>query len=522
MPFSCAPDDLQQKVFAFLANSANHGDRPVHVVTTHGAAVFLAGDRALKIKRAVRFPYLDYSTLDKRKAACDQEVSINRLFAPQIYRGVVPITQRADGRFEIAGDGRVVEWAIDMTRFDERQTVDLLAEAAPPETALLLDIAEVIAASHAAAPIVARGPWIDSILRIVAGNTKAFRAGGFDGAAIAALDAASRAGFARLQPLLDRRGEQGYVRRCHGDLHLANIVVIDGKPVLFDAIEFDPSIASTDVLYDLAFVVMDFIHYDRAAAASVVLNRYLAITSDQHLDALSALPLLMSMRAAIRANVMLSRPAQDAAHLAEIRRTAESYFTLACRLIAPPQPRLIAIGGLSGTGKSVLARSLASTIAPLPGAIVLRSDVTRKQQFNVKDTDRLPAEAYRPQVTAEVYRTLCQRAARILAQGHSAMVDAVFAREDERRAISEVAERAQVPFDGLFLVADLATRIARVSSRIGDASDATAEIAKAQQAYDAGVIDWTIVDAAGTPDQTLLRATEALTTPRAIPRGAGA
>ncbi|HEY0331299.1 MAG TPA: AAA family ATPase [Rhodopseudomonas sp.] len=510
MVISCASDDLQQQIFTFLANPASHGDEAVQVINTHGAAVFLAGDRALKIKRAVRFPYLDYSTLAKRKAACDEEVTVNRMFAPQIYRGVVPITQRDDGRFEIDGGGRVVEWAVEMTRFDEQQTVDHLARHGAPRPALLRDIADVIAASHAAAPLAATAPWIDSISRIIAGNGKAFRAGGFDAAQIDALDALSRAAFARLQPLLVRRGEQGHVRRCHGDLHLANIVVIEGKPVLFDAIEFDPSIASTDVLYDLAFVMMDFIDYDRAGAACVVLNRYLASTSDDHLDALSALPLLMSMRAAIRANVMLSRPARDQAQGAEIRRSAERYFALARRLIAPPPPRLIAIGGLSGTGKSLLARDLAGAIAPLPGAIVLRSDVTRKQLFKVKDTDRLPPEAYRPEVTAEVYATLATRAARIVAQGHSAMVDAVFAREDERHAIAAVAARAQVRFDGLFLTADLATRIDRVSRRVGDASDATAEIAAAQQAFDAGVIDWTLVDAAGTPEQTRQRATVAL------------
>ncbi|MBB5049606.1 hypothetical protein HNR60_004387 [Rhodopseudomonas rhenobacensis] len=510
MPFPCASHRSQEQVFAFLGDPATYGERPVHVITTHGAAVFLAGDRALKVKRAVRFPYLDYSTLDKRKVACEQELTINRRFAPQIYRGVVAITQRDDGRLEIAGHGEVVEWAIEMTRFDEQQTVDHLAEAGTPPTALLLDIADAIAASHAAAPIAATAPWIDSILRIVAGNTKAFRAGGIDTAAIDALDAASRAAFARLQHLLVRRGEQSHVRHCHGDLHLANIVVIDGKPVLFDAIEFDPSIASTDVLYDLGFALMDLIQYDRAGAASVVLNRYLASTCDDHLDALSALPLLLAMRAAIRANVMLSRPAQDDAQRTQIRRTAQSYFALACRLIAPPPPRLIAIGGLSGTGKSVLARDISGAIAPLPGAIVLRTDVIRKQLFNVKDTERLPAEAYHTEVTAEVYKTLAERAAQVLAQGHSAIIDAVFARQDERRAIAEVAARAKTPFDGVFLVADLATRIARVSHRVGDASDADAEVVKAQQAYDAGVIEWTLVDAAGTPEQTLQRASEAL------------
>jgi aminoglycoside phosphotransferase family enzyme/predicted kinase len=491
-------------------NPEVHGGASVQRIDTHGAAVFLAGDRALKIKRAVKFPYLDYSTLSKRKQACEQELLVNRAFAPQIYRGLLAIRRRGDGSFALDGDGDVVEWALEMARFDERQTVDHLATADALGIDLLHDIAEVIAASHRAAPIAAAAPWVESIDRIINGNSAAFRAGGFASAAIDALDAASHAAFARTRALLERRGAQGHVRRCHGDLHLENIVVIDGKPVLFDAIEFNPAFASTDVLYDLSFALMDFLHYGRPEAANAVLNRYLTVTSRDHLDALSALPLLLSMRAAIRGNVMLSRPFRDDAQRRAIRAEAEAYFDLAGRLIAPPPPRLIAIGGLSGTGKSLLARALAADIAPLPGAVVLRSDVARKRHFGVGDTDRLPPDAYRPEVTAAIYAELAERAGHILAQGHSVIIDAVFARQPERDAIAEVAAQNKTGFRGLFLSADLATRIARINRRSQDASDATAEIAIAQQAYDTGSIDWSIVDASGTPDETRDRARAAI------------
>jgi len=505
-----APDDTQQRVFDFLMNPEVHGGAGVQRIDTHGAAVFLAGDRALKIKRAVKFPYLDYSTLAKRRHACEQELLVNRVFAPQIYRGLLAIRRCADGSFTLGGDGEVVEWALQMARFDERQTVDHLATADALGVDLLHAIAEVIAASHRSAPIAATAPWVESIDRIITGNSKAFRAGGLQSESIDALDAASHAALARSRALLQRRGAQGHVRRCHGDLHLENIVVIDGKPVLFDAIEFNPAFASTDVLYDLGFALMDFLHYGRGDAANVVLNRYLEITSRDHLDALSALPLLMSMRAAIRGNVMLSRPFRDDAQRQAIRAEAEAYFALARRLIAPPPPRLIAIGGLSGTGKSALARTLAADIAPLPGAVVLRSDVARKRHFGVGDTDRLPPDAYRPEVTATIYAELAERAGHILAQGHSVVIDAVFSRQPERDAIAEVAAQNKTPFHGLFLNADLATRIARINRRSHDASDATAEIAIAQQAYDTGSIDWSIVDAAGTPDETRDRARAAI------------
>ncbi|KIZ39283.1 DNA-binding protein [Rhodopseudomonas palustris] len=501
----------QQDVFAFLSSPAAHGGQPAQQIDTHGAAVFLAGDRALKVKRAVKFAFLDYSTLGRRKAACEQELIVNRRFAPQIYRRLVAITRAPDGALRIGGDGEVVEWAIEMARFDEQRTVDHLAAAGPLDGALVAKIADVIAASHAAAPQAPAAPWTQSIPDLIGANTKAFDAAdGFDAAQTATLDRLSRAAYDRIRPMLERRGQNGFVRHCHGDLHLANIVQIGHEPVLFDAIEFDPKIASVDVLYDLAFPLMDLIHYQRCDAAAILLNRYLAGSASANLDALAALPLLMSMRAAIRANVMLSRPARDAKARQAIRRDADRYFALALQLIAPPPPRLIAVGGLSGTGKSVLARALAGSVAPLPGAVLLRSDVIRKQHFGVAETERLPVDAYQPQVTADIYRALAATAQRVLAQGHSVIVDAVFAQAAERTAIAGVAAAMQVPFAGLFLVADLATRIARVDARTADASDATADIVRRQQDYDPGPIDWTRIDAGGTPQQTLQAAIAAL------------
>jgi hypothetical protein len=226
--------------------------------------------------------------------------------------------------------------------------------------------------------------------------------------------------------------------------------------------------------------------------------------------ALATWPLLLSMRAAIRANVMLARGQREGADRTAAEAAARAYFALAQQLIAPAPPRLVAVGGLSGTGKSLLARSLAGFVAPAPGAVVLRSDVIRKRQFGVAETERLPADAYRPEHTLRVYQAMADGAASILAQGHSVIVDAVFARAAERSAIAEVARRLQRPFHALYLEADLPTRIARVSARGPDASDATAEIARQQQAYAAEPNDWARIDASGTPEQTLARGRTAL------------
>ena len=499
-----ADSGLQESVFAFLTDPTAHPD--VQRIDTHAASVFLEGARALKIKRAVHFPYLDYSTLAKRKAACDEEMRINSQFAPQIYRRVVPITQGGDGSLGIDGDGVPIEFAIEMTRFNERQTIDHLAAAGEPDRGLVEAIADAIAASHALASLAPADPWIKSIPTFIEGNTRAFRiAACFPEADIGDLAAASQSALLRIRGLLEQRGRQGHVRRCHGDLHLANIVLIAHKPVLFDAIEFDPTIASVDVLYDLAFPMMDFVRYQRHAAANALLNRYLRTTSVENLDALAALPLFLSLRAAIRANVLLARIGQTSRVKADVMSSARTYFRIAGQFIYPPAPILVAVGGLSGTGKSVLARTLAPGVMPLPGAIVLRSDVLRKQEFGVNETDLLPESAYQPQVTSKIYDILVQRASRILIQGHSVVVDAAFARESERDATRDVARRLNTRFVGLFLQTDLATRMDRVGRREGDASDATREIAGLQERYDIGTLDWAVIDASGTPELTLRR-----------------
>ncbi len=369
--------DVQNEVLAFLGEPRTYGGAPVERIDTHVASVFLAGERALKIKRAVRFPFLDFTTLAGRKAACEAELAVNKPYAPQIYRGVVAITRAEDGGLAIGGNGEPVEWAVEMRRFDETRTLDHLA--AEIDETLADALGRAVAAAHAKAKPVDAAPWIAALGGYIDEHVEAFRRYPdiFAAAENDALARASRAAYERIVPLLEARGRSGLIRRIHGDLHLGNIALIDGEPVLFDAIEFSDVIASGDVLYDLAFLLMDLVERGLALAANIVFNRYLAETRrTSDLDALAALPFFLSMRAAIRAEVTAAR--MERASPAErpgIAASARAYFAFARRAIAPPDPKLIAIGGLSGTGKTQLARALAPQVGPMPGAVIVRSDV---------------------------------------------------------------------------------------------------------------------------------------------------
>ena len=508
--------DGQEPVLALLGDPATYladaknGGQAVKRIDTHAASVFLAGARALKIKRAVKFPFLDFSTLAKRKAACEAELEVNRPFAPQIYRRVVAITRQADGALALDGGGEPVEWAVEMRRFEEAATLDHLADQGRIDASLADTLGRIVAAAHAQAPPVEPRPWIDAIGQYIAEHEAEFGKTPelFAPAAVAALGAASRAAYERIRPLLVERGRRGLIRRIHGDLHLGNIALIEGEPVLFDAIEFSPLIGSGDVLYDLAFLLMDLIERGLPQPANVAFNRYLAQTRRaEDLDALAALPFYLSMRAAIRAKVTAERQERAApGERAEIGASARRYFDLAARAIAPLPAALLATGGRSGTGKSALARALAAQLGPMPGAVVLRSDAERKALFGKAESEKLPPEAYAAGVTAEVYAVIADQARRALAAGHSVILDAVFARPAERLLAETSAAVLGVAFHGLFLEAPLATRLAHVGGRDRDASDADAAVALAQESYDLGALTWTRIDASGTPEETLRHA----------------
>jgi len=452
----------------------------VDVVETHISVVILGRDRACKIKRAVRFPYLDFSTPGRRLEMCEREVALNRLYAPGLYLGVHRIVRDAYGALALDADGELVDSFVVMRRFPDAALFDVMARNGQLSRAMIERLARRIAQFHETAePDFVRGGVAamgDSLDRAIA----ALRICGLTTAdETAALAHRLREALAAGATLLERRRTQGAVRLCHGDLTLRNICLFEGVPTPFDCLEFSQDIATIDVLYDLAFLLMDLWRAGAHDLANVAFNRYLDARDES--DGLPLLPFFLAFRATIRAHVEASQDHQA---------IARDYFDLAMRLLSPSSPCVIAIGGLSGAGKSTLAAALAPRIGGPPGARTLNSDRLRKAMFGVAATERLPEEAYAPAVSRKVYQTLFASAAALAARGWPVIVDAVFDRLQDRAEIEQLASHAQTPFLGLWLDADLSRREARVVRRVDDPSDATVAILREQIKKDTGEISW--------------------------------
>ena len=492
----------QAEIVELLGCSSTHGGAVVERIDTHTAVVFLAGSRAWKLKRAVKFDYLDSSTAERRKQLCDAEVELGRRTAPDVYCGVVPVTRESSGALALGGAGVPVDWVVEMNRFDQTALLDRLAAGGRLALNLMPRLGEAIARFHQTAEGRPDHGGASGILRVIDGNAIGFEEygrGALYTPVWSRLICQSRIELDRRRPLLDARVRAGFVRQCHGDLHLRNIVLLHGEPVLFDPIEFDDDIACIDVLYDLAFLLMDLWRRALPRHANAVWNAYLHATGD--LGGLAAMPLLLSCRAAVRAKTSATAAyfQHDANRAGELRAQAREYLALAARLLKPLPSRLVAIGGFSGTGKSTLALALAPSIGAVPGAVVLRSDEIRKQLCGVPLTERLGPEGYTREVSERVYAAISSRA-NVIVRGHSAIVDAVYAREIDRDGIERVAANAGVAFAGFWLDAPEATLVGRVQSRHSDASDADARVVSVQRAQDTGAIRWTRVDASLGPD----------------------
>lgn len=488
-------DQEEAEVAAWLGGQAERS------IETACARVFLAGERAFKVKRRVELGYLDYSTLELRRWALERELAFNRAAAPDIYRTVRRITRGPDGRLQLDGAGEVVEFVLEMRRFDEHAV--LAAQPWAVDGPLADALGRAVAGFHAAAPVRPKGGGGTALKFTIDSNAKLLRelAPQLGSERVEALVAGTDAEFARRRALLDARQAQGFARHCHGDLHLGNILLEDGRPILFDCIEFNDVLSEVDVQYDLAFLLMDLDFRRRRDAAVRVLSAYLdealRAFGDAVLGGLAALPLMLSVRAAVRAHV--------SAHSRDLQ-AASAYLDAALGHLSPAPPRLVAVGGLSGSGKTTFARLIAPGFGAAPGAVVLRTDEIRKRLAGAGPTERLERSLYTPEFYERVYGALFDEAARLLAAGRAVVLDATFLEPALRARAETLARDAGVPFSGVLLEAPAEVLAGRIEARAGDASDATVEVLMGQierlRTSEAPSAAWRRVDASGSVEDS--------------------
>jgi hypothetical protein len=435
------------------------------LLETHISWVLLAPALAFKLKKPIRLPFVDYSTLERRRHFCEEEVRLNRRFAPSLYLGVSRITG-TPGEPEVDGAGPVLDHAVRMRRFpagalfSEKLEDGTLTEAAVDRLALRL------------------AQWQDSAPR--AGQDPDAEPDGHQAVLLAALDGAQpllgAAAAARLRawiveecaalaPLWRRRRSEGRVRECHGDLHLANAVDLGEEVVAFDCVEFEPALRRIDVLEDAAFPMMDFIARGRADLGWRFFNRWLEQTGDH--DALPALRLAIVARALVRAQVEQLRAAGSEA----AQRYARTALAWSCR----SRPHLVITHGLPGSGKSFAAQRLLQQ----QGAICLRSDVERKRLFGLRPLQASRAsgiDAYTQDATRRTYERLMTLARAALRAGYPVVVDAAFLRFEERQQALAVARELDVPFSIVACKAPLPVLRERLQARRGDPSEADAGV----------------------------------------------
>jgi hypothetical protein len=462
----------QRETSDFLTGLAGHAP-----VETPISAVFLGEDTAWKLRKAVKLTFLDFTTLAERERTARRELELNAPTAPGMYRDVVPVTRGPQG-LALGGDGEVIDWVVRMARVPEGDFLDVIAERGGLSPALLDGLADAVADLHAQTKPRERDPL--AMLRdAVAGNQVSGHAAGLPGDAVDRWRDAMMAAIDARADWIIERGRAGFMRRTHGDLHLSNLCLWQGHPVAFDALEFSEAMATIDLGYDLAFLLMDLEIRAGRPAANRVLNRYVARTGDVGL--VVGLPMFLSMRALVRAHVSCNAG-----------KPWQGYLAFAEAALQPSASVVVAIGGLPGSGKSTLARGLAPLLGGSPGALVLRSDETRKRRFGLAPEQRLPPDAYQASVSRAVMAEVFAGVAIAARAGHAVIADLTFMARDDRKAVAQAA--GSVPFVGVWLTAPPEVLEQRVAARVGDASDADVTVLRRALAADPGPGDWWPLD----------------------------
>lgn len=436
------------------------------LIETHISWVLLAGGDAFKFKKPLRLPFLDYSTIESRRACCLEEVRVNRRLAPTLYRGVLPVTAGPSGPV-LGGDGSVLDYAVHMARFPDGALFSERLRTGRLGASEVDALADLLARFHAQAPRAESGSGLaepaqrrERALAALAGAAVSAPPG-----LVRALRAWTESQAQALSPLWAARREQGLIREGHGDLHLANLIVLDEGIAAFDAIEFDASLRWIDVFDDIAFPVMDFDAHGRRDLAFRLLNRWLDHLGG-HAD-LQALRFAAVYRALVRAQVCALR--DEAAEPSTAR-----YLETALRWTEPSPPGLTLMHGLPGSGKSWESQRLLEQ-----GAIRLRSDVERKRLAGLDmlaDSRAAGMALYDRAASERTYAHLLAQAAAVLAAGFPVVLDAAFLKHAERQAARDLAAAHQVPCTIVSCAAPLQVLRERLQSRVGDPSEATVAV----------------------------------------------
>jgi len=487
-----SPEATPAFIHAFFDPSAYpHPVQDVELIETHISWVLLAGEFAYKIKKPVDFGFLDFSTLDKRRYYCEEELRLNRRLAPSIYLEVLPITGAPD-RPLLGGDGLPFEYALKMRRFPQEIRLDHLLNSGELGPAHIDLLAKSLALFHLAlpcAPLASPYGSPDSVLQPMEENFAQIRPllpERADQERLENLRLWSDQEAIRLRVELAERKQNGLIRECHGDLHLGNIVLLEGKPVPFDCIEFNDNLRWIDIVSDLAFTVMDLLDRKRPDFAQRLLNGWLEHTGDY--QGLRLLRLYQVYRAMVRAKVAALRAAQaghDAASLAAMWQEYRDYISLAEQLSRPSTPQLLITCGLSGSGKTTLTQPMVEQ----GGVIRLRSDIERKRLFGLHALDKSGSAVnggiYTTEASQRTYERLLELSGQVVEAGYPVIVDATFLRRSQREAFHALATHLNVPFAILdFQAAEetLRERIRRRQAADNDASEADLAVLEKQLA----------------------------------------
>ena len=504
--------ESQSDIIAALSNPKNYPYRvkSVEVRQSHIAFLFLAGDKAYKLKRAVLLPEADLSTREKRRLSCVREMKRSVIYAPNLVEKIESVRQLPNGKIVIGGtEGIEVDTVLVMRRISDKYLLNHLLPSPKFDRFEAMDLAECLSDLHKKAKIFHNKWGVDTVKRLILETESVlacFCPDVFSKKQVNELTYKNLKLLAEQGRLIKLRQKSGFVRKCHGDLLLSNIAYEDDHFLFFSPIEYNENLSSIDTLYDLADLLMDLEAKGLRRLANILFNHYMAYMND-----LSGFPLLglyQSMRASRRAAVCAKKATLlHGWDRRKMVKEARHYFDLACHFVSEKKPLLIACGGLSGSGKSRIAREIAGYMDPAPGAVVLRDDIVKKQMTGLTPTETLDKKYDTAAFEEVVYDVLRQQAAAALSVGSCVILDALFYNESERLAAEELAKKMNVPFVGLWMDAPLTVREERVKTRLRNPSDVRDRTElDSQLEWETGPITWHKVMTNKTREKTVQEA----------------